>query len=82
MARQLILHDMRAFVLQASGLSSLQDLRLSVFLLLVSRIVKDRSALKSIGGPGVFVQMLEDGNARMRHIAAAFLQVRKYRIHS
>ncbi|CAL5218684.1 g392 [Coccomyxa viridis] len=59
---------------QASGLSSLQDLRLSVFLLLVSRIVKDRSALKSIGGPGVFVQMLEDGNARMRHIAAAFLQ--------
>ena len=75
MARHSSLYEMQALVLQASGLSGLQDLRLAMFLLLVSRIMKDRGALKSIGGPGVFVQMLEDDNARMRHTAAAFLQV-------
>lgn len=73
--RASLLRYMQPLVLQASGLSGLQDLRLALFLLLVSRIVKDRSALKSIGGPGIFVHMLEDGDARMRHTAASFLQV-------
>ena len=62
-------------MLQASGLSGLQDLSVAILLLLVSRIVKDRSALKSIGSPGIFVRMLEAGNARLRHTAASYLQV-------
>ena len=62
-------------MLQASGPSGLQELSVTLLLLLVSRIVKDRSALQSIGGPGIFVRMLESGDARMRHTAASFLQV-------
>ena len=62
-------------LLQASSLSGVQDLRVALALLLVSRIVKDRSAMKSIGGPAFLVQTLEDGDARMCHAAASFLQV-------
>lgn len=62
-------------LLQASSLFGVQDLRVALALLLVSRIVKDRSAMKSIGGPAFLVQTLEDGDARMCHAAASFLQV-------
>ena len=61
---------------QGSRCSGLPDLRLALALLLVSSVVKEASTLGTMGGPGTFVQMLEDDDARMRHAAASFLQVR------
>ena len=63
------------FLRQGSRCSGLPDLRLALALLLVSRVVKEASALGTMGGPGTFVHMLEDYDARMRHAAASFLQV-------
>ncbi len=48
---------------------------MALLLLLVSRIVKDENALIKAGGPSLFVDLLEDDDACIRHAAATFLEV-------
>lgn len=50
-------------------------MRVALLLLVVSRTVKDEGALAKLGGPGLFVDLLEDDDARIRHAAATFLEV-------
>ena len=53
----------------------MEDLRVALLLLLVSRVVKDEGALTEAGGPSLFVDLLEDNDACIRHAAATFLEV-------
>ena len=48
---------------------------MALLLLLVSRVVKDEGALTEAGGPSLFVDLLEDDDACIRHAAATFLEV-------
>ena len=48
---------------------------MALALLLVSRTVKDEGALSKAGGPSLFVDLLEDDDACIRHAAATFLEV-------
>lgn len=53
----------------------LADVRAAVLLLLVARCKGNAAALSAAGGVNVFLALLRDGDVRIRHIAAAFLQV-------
>ena len=62
-------------LVQGCQRSGTQDLRVAMLLLLVSRTVKDEGALTELGGPSLFVDLLEDDDACIRHAAATFLEV-------
>ena len=58
--------------------SAAQDLRVALLLLLVSRTVKDEGALTELGGPSLFVDLLEDDDARIRHAADVIFEGTEY----
>lgn len=57
----------------AQGLQA--DLRAAVLLLLTARCKGSPAALSAAGGFNAFLAMLKDDDVRIRHVAAAFLQV-------
>ena len=63
-------------IVHVQGLHS--DLRAAVLLLLVARCKGNAAALSAAGGVNIFLALLRDGDVRICHIAAAFLQVNTY----